>query len=233
MDAFAGLGIELAKPVVGGVTDRVRSQKETQHFHHLIEEALQQSGLNAKSASTVADQMMKKVSDASKEAVRGRFRRVTHGLRRDRGPKVERLGSKRFAELLDEWYQQSVGQDSSHAATMSAKFFEVAIDKADSFDEEGDYAKRLLDAVSRNDERLVKWRGPAAIAGGLAATGTAAALADGVHGVAELDLKTALTVIIGLLLTLVVTSVVGPKESSPENVIVYSEQSELPDQVSS
>lgn len=230
MDPLTGL--ELAKPAIKTACDMYQTSREKRQFEGFLAGALQLSSLDAEASERSAKFIMGKLDDVRKQEYRGRLRRPRWWARTNRGPGVERLNTRTFSGLLDDWYAESIDAPGDGAgsaggraavsgraaangrtAIISDKFIGVVVDKASSMGPDCSYAQSLLDAFGRNDARFAHWQRWSSAAGGLAATSTAAVLVTGVHGAVDVDLKTALVILVGLLITLGITAVSGAVDS--------------------
>lgn len=213
MDPFAGAGIEAAKPVIRVVSDIYQTGKQKRQFKYLLERAIQLNAVDTVISAKIAAAVIDKLDDARKNERRGKLKGPRWWGRRDRGPGVNRLSTRKFADLLDSWYKESASElNLDDLDAVSENFIKVVIDTADGLGPGSTYASSLLDAFRQNDDRFQHWGAWTTAAGGLAATGTAAALATGVKGAMDVDLKTALTILVGTLITSGITALVQLRE---------------------
>lgn len=197
--------IEIAGRAYGTLRRVYKTSADRNQFFGILGAACRRAGLDEPAASAVTDATERAFTETQRLAKR-RFKRAFWRLRIDRGPGIDRLTTVELYQWLDRIYRLAVAQEGLEGAppTISDHFNSVLGDsfRPEQPDARADYARRLLKALGRNDDEYRSYAGTTTlIFGGAGVTGLGGALAYGVHGAADADVKTALAVIAGTTLT--------------------------------
>jgi polyhydroxyalkanoate synthesis regulator phasin len=197
--------VEVAKPVYGTLRQIYHTKNDRKQFRAILKDAGKRGGMTEEEA----DRVSKEVTDEMEAAQKGsstRIKKFFWPLRVDRGPGIDRLPTDEFREWLDHLYRQATTKLAIEGApvSISAGFMLVLGDgfKPQQPAKRAEYARKLLGILQRNDREYKSYLSSITVlAGGLASTGIAGALAEGARGAADADLKTALTAAAGITVT--------------------------------
>lgn len=211
------LGLEAAKPVYGTLRQIYKTKKDKKQFLDIIEIAGVHSGMSEEVAGRVREAMSAEMEAALKRSAT-RLKRATWRLRFDRGPGVDGLPTLKLKQWLDDMYRQAILKQAikSVPESISEHFWMVL---GDAFEPEQPagrtaYARRLLNALERNDREHKSYLATTTVvASGIAGAGVTGALADGVSGAADADLKTALAVLAGITITTLLGTLIRALEN--------------------